>query len=85
MFLHGCVGQGCSKVWGPGDDGDRCELCESNRYDNKGNPREFVVHFPLRERLKSLFACPQYCESVRWEYNRSQGNDEYITGKHIHT
>ena len=78
VYLHGCVG--CTKIWGQGDDNDVCELCGSNRFDEHGKAREFVVHFPLIDRFKSLLRCPQYCDSVRWECKRPQGNGDYISG-----
>ena len=79
QVLHGCVG--CNnKVWGPDDDSDVCELCNGHRYDDKGKAKEFVVHFPLKERLEKLLKCHQYYMFVRWEGER-RTNDDYVTGK----
>ena len=76
--LHGCVD--CNrKVWGPDDSEDVCNECGGNRYDLKGKPKEYVVHFPLKERLQSLLRCEQYYDSVLWECDRST-NDDYMTG-----
>jgi hypothetical protein len=77
--LHGCVH--CdNKVWGPDDVEDICNLCGCNRYDDNGKPKEYVIHFPLTERLQSLLCCKQYYDSVRWECDRSRTNDDYMTG-----
>ena len=80
MFLHGCVGPCKTKVWEPQDPADLCELCGTRRYDDKENAREFVVHFPLKERFESLLKCEQYCNSVRWESQRERINSSYMTG-----
>ena len=80
-MLHGCVGQGCNKVWGPRDDSDVCDLCGDNRYDRDGAPRECVVHFPLKDKIESLLKCGQFYNSVQWEGQRSHTNSDYITGK----
>ena len=82
VFLHGCVSQGCTKVWGPEDEEDVCNLCQSRRYDGKGKPREFVIHFPLKNRFEKLLTCEQYRQSVRWECERRKTNDDYITGRY---
>ena len=60
----------------------RAEITDSMH--DQGKPRECVVHIPLHERFKSLLKCPQYCEAVRWENCRPQGNDDYITGKYYY-
>ena len=79
IFLHGCVGECGKKVWGLEDAGTVCEFCGTNRFDDKGNPREFIIWFPLAERLKSLLQCDQYVEALRWEHERKK-NAAYITG-----
>lgn len=79
VYLHGCP---CNKkVWGPEDDAVVCEFCGGDRYDTDGRPKEFVVHFPLKDRLQSLLQCPQYVESVRWEckQHRARQNPNYMT------
>ena len=80
MHLHGCVGQDCTKVWGPGDADDLCDICGGRRYDDNGQARESVVHFPLRERFESWLRCPQYYAQVRWECDRKNINPDYMTG-----
>ena len=61
---------------------DVCELCGASRYDDKGKPKEFFVHFPLKHRLESLLQCPQYVQEVTWEQNNHRHNDRgYMTGK----
>ena len=80
VFLHGCVGQGCTKVWGPQDGADVCNLCGGRRYDGNGKPHEFVIHFPLKGRLENLLKCDQYYQAVRWECDRERTNDDYMTG-----
>ena len=80
-MLHGCVG--CdNKVWSPDDDSKVCDKCNGNRYEENGVAKEFVVHFPLKERLESLLKCPQYYMFVRWEGERP-ANDDYMTGTQI--
>ena len=78
VYLHGCP---CNKkVWGPDDDSDECEFCGGSRYDDENKPREFVVHFPLKERLRSLLKLPQYVKAVRWELERNaRHNRNYVT------
>ena len=67
-------------MWGPEDDDDVCELCGGSRYDDDGKPKEYFVHFPLKERLESLLQCPQYVKEVSWEYNNHRHNDRgYMT------
>lgn len=79
VYLHGCVGACGKKVWEPDDRSDRCEFCGSDRYDATGKPREYVVHFPLHDRLLSLLKCRQYTDALRWEHTRTQ-NADYVTG-----
>jgi len=67
------------KVWAPDDLEDVCE-CGGHRYDASGKPKEYVVHFPLTERLQALLRCEQYYGAVRWECDRSKTNDDYMTG-----
>ena len=81
--MHGCVGvnnKGCSKVWGPGDVGNTCQLCGGARYDVKDKPKEFIIHFPLKNRLQSLLQCEQYYKAVRWECDRTSVNEDYVSG-----
>ena len=80
IFLHGCTGQGCTKVWGEEDADDVCNLCGTRRYQENGQPKEYIVHFPLRERFESWLSCPQYYEQVRWECDRTKTNPDYMTG-----
>ena len=80
MILHGCVGPDCNKVCPPQDADDVCNLCGGPRYDAKGKPHEFIIHFPLKPRLESLLRCDQYCQAVQWEFNRKHDNDEYMAG-----
>lgn len=78
--LHGCIG--ChTKVWGPEDAETVCDVCQGNRYDREGKPKEYIIHFPLKKRLEKLLLCPDYREAVRWEYKRAKDNSEYITGR----
>jgi len=81
VYLHGCP---CNKkVWGPADDTVVCEFCGGDRYDAAGKPKEFLVHFPLQERLRSLLKCRQYVDAVRWEgvrhHDAQRQNPNYIT------
>ena len=78
--LHGCVGNGCFKVWGPLNQDIVCDVCGTARYDSNGEARESVVHFPLRHKLASCLRCPQYVKQVRWECDRTKSNPEYVTG-----
>lgn len=80
MYLHGCEEKDCTKVWGPGDVDDVCDICGSRRYDDNGQAKEYVVHFPLRERFESWLQCPQYYAQVRWECDRTNINPDYMTG-----
>lgn len=80
VFLHGCVGQGCDTVWGPQDPGDECPKCGGRRYDDKGKPKEFVLHFPIKPRIESLLRCEDYKKAVRWECERKHANDDYVSG-----
>ena len=80
MCLHGCVGPDCHKVWGPQDVQDVCDVCGVTRYDDEGNAREFVTHFPLKERFESDLRCQQYYDSVMWESKRQRVNRDYVTG-----
>ena len=80
VFLHGCVGEGCDTVWGPQDQGDICPKCDGRRYDDKGKPQEFVLHFPLKSRIESLLTCRAYQNAVRWECERTHANDDYVSG-----
>ena len=84
MLLHGCVGTCGKKVWGSQDEEDVCDLCGASRYDDKGKPKEFVVHFPLKERLESLLRCDQYNNAVRWESKRQRVNSSFMTGLSRH-
>ena len=84
VFLHGCVGQGCSKVWGPEDAGIVCDLCGGRRYDDKGKALESVVHFPLKQRLAKKLKCDQYYQAARWECDRERTNDDYMTGMYCY-
>ena len=79
VCLHGCVGRNCKKVWPPDDKTDRCELCGTARYDANGKPREYVIYFPLRDRIKSLLRCRQYTDLLQWEWKRTK-NPDYVTG-----
>ena len=83
VLLHGCIRQDCKKVWAPGDLGDVCDKCGEQRYDEKGNPKLFVVHFPLGERIESLLQLQQYQEAVRHENRRKVGNQDYISGVYL--
>lgn len=83
MVLHGCVGPCGTKVWGPQDAADVCEVCGTRRYDDKGKPRESVIHFPLKERFESLLKCDQYNNAVRWESQRERINSSYMTGINV--
>lgn len=79
VFLHGCVG--CdNKVWAEEDVGETCPQCGADRYDESGKAKEFVVHFPIAKRMKSLLSLEQYYNAVRWECDRTKKNDEYVTG-----
>ena len=81
VYLHGCVGECKKKVWGPDDTEDVCEYCGANRFDARGKPREFVVHFPLKEQFASLLACKQFQAAVRWESQTTQQqNPDYMCG-----
>ena len=80
MLLHGCGGTCREKVWGPDDEGDVCDLCGPSRFDEKGKPREFVVHFPLKQRFESLLKCAEYCKAARWETRRKRVNERFVTG-----
>lgn len=79
VYLHGCVGQGCNKVWGPEDPATTCNLCGCDRFDAAGRAHESIVHFPLIDQFKSLLACPQYEDAVRWE-SRRKANPAYMCG-----
>ena len=81
--LHGCVGQGCNKVWGPGDPSTSCNLCGYNRFDDHGKPHEYIVWFPLMDQFKSLLKCKQFEHAVRWE-ERRKANPNYMCGKYLH-
>ena len=81
VYLHGCVGPCKKKVWGPEDNSDVCEFCGTSRFKRNGKPKEFIVHFPLKERFARLLQCAQYVEAVRWESARSRRrNPHYMTG-----
>lgn len=79
VYLHGCVGLGCDKVWRETDPGNVCPKCRTQRFDGNGKAREFVVWFPLAQRFESLLKCEQYCEAIRHECRRPQGDPDYIT------
>ena len=82
MFLHGCTTAGCLKVWPPEDKEDVCESCGNTRFDEAGNPREFVIWFPLKTRFTSLLCLPQYHEACKHEGKRRK-NDGYMTGIYL--
>ena len=84
VYLHGCVGPCGVKVWGPDDASDKCDLCGTSRYDEEGKPKEFVIHFPLEERFKSLLSCPHFVDALRHEHTRTT-NKDYMTGSCIPT
>lgn len=48
--MYGCVGEVYTKVWGPQDVDEVCDLCGTARYDDSNQPIESVVNFPLRKR-----------------------------------
>ena len=55
VILHGCIGQECGHVYGPGDNRAVCPQCGESRYfANSTKPKEMVYHFPIRERLEAL-------------------------------
>ena len=80
VFLHGCIGEGCNQVWEESDDGQVCPKCNAARFDDNGKPKESIIWFPLKPRLESLLSTTEFEESVRWEGQRCQDNDEYVTG-----
>ena len=82
VYLHGCIGQGCLKVWGPEDPEDVCDLCGGDRFDVNGKPKEFIIHFPLADQFQSLLACKQYEQAVRSEGLRETPNPAYMGGKY---
>ena len=61
---------------------DANSVCGSDRYDAAGKPREYVIHFPLHDRLKSLLRCRQYTDALRWEHTRTR-NADYVTGSFV--
>ena len=79
VILHGCAGRLCKKVWPPADNTDQCEHCGSARYDDNGKAREYVIYFPLRDRIASLLRCRQYTELLQWEWKRTK-NPDYVAG-----
>ena len=79
VYLHGCIGQGCNKVWGPEDPATVCNLCGCDRFNAAGKPHEYIVHFPLQDQFKNLIACKQYAKAVGCE-SRRQANPAYMCG-----
>ena len=82
VFLHGCTTAGCLKVWPPEDKEDVCESCGNTRFDEAGNPRDFVIWFSLKTRFTSLLCLPQYHEACKHEGKRRK-NDGYMTGIYL--
>ena len=62
-------------MWREGEPGNVCAKCGTDRFDNKGKPQEFVVWFPLRERLEQLLSLQQFCNVLRHENRRPEGAD----------
>ena len=79
VYLHGCV-ECKEKVWGPDDPSNVCD-CGGHRFDAAGKPKEFIVHFPLKDQFEQLLSCEQYQQAVRHECTRPPQNPEYISGK----
>lgn len=64
-------------MWRETEPGDICPKCGESRFDG-GKPKEFVVWFPLRERFAKLLQVRQFCEAVRHENRRPQGDPDCI-------
>ena len=58
--------------------GDTCPKCGTRRFDNRGNPVEFLIWFPLYPRLEALLKVSQFQREVRYE-NRRQHHADYVT------
>ena len=61
-------------MWRDTEPGNICPKCGTSRFDDKGKPREFVVWFPLEDRLTRLLQLQQFCEAMRHENRRAQGD-----------
>lgn len=66
-------------MWRDTEPGNTCPKCGTARFDRNGKPKEFVVWFPLAERLASLLKLQQFCTAVRHENRRRNDQQEYIT------
>ena len=66
-------------MWRETEAGNTCPKCGTNRFDASGKPKESVIWFPLQERLIELLKLQQFCNAVRHENRRPQGDPDCVT------